>query len=103
MPLGNSLSNTIWHLEQVLRESSKDMTILGIRGESGIAWCSGPFWLKWVGLPPVILGLSILSKKVETGPTATQFDSVCAQTMPRLPGACLWRVELFQMSCGRQI
>ena len=46
-------------------------------------------WLKWVGLPPMILGPSILSKGVETGPTATQFGSACAQTMSRLPGVRL--------------
>ena len=38
MPLGNPLPNIIWRLEQVLREFSKDITALGIRGESGIAW-----------------------------------------------------------------
>ena len=38
MPLGNPLPNTIQRLEQVSRESSKDMIFLGIRGESGIAW-----------------------------------------------------------------
>ena len=36
--------------------------------------CRGAFlWLKWAGLPPVILGPSILSKEVEIGPIATQF------------------------------
>lgn len=38
MPLGKLLPRTIWHLEQVSRKSSEDMIILGIRGESGIAW-----------------------------------------------------------------
>ena len=38
MPLGNPLLNTIWHLEQVSRESSEDMIVLGIRSESGVAW-----------------------------------------------------------------
>ena len=52
---------------------------------------AGLFWLKWAGLPPAILGPSILSMGVETGPTATQLGSACAQTMPR------------QMGCGRQI
>ena len=37
MPLGNLLPNTIRHLEQVSRESSKDMIFLRIMGESGIA------------------------------------------------------------------
>ena len=37
MPLGNPLPNTIRHLEQVSRESSKDMIFLRIMGESGIA------------------------------------------------------------------
>ena len=50
-------------------------------------------WLKWAGLPPVVLGSSILSKEVETGPTATQFGPACVQTIPRLPGARLWRAE----------
>ena len=47
----------------------------------------GLFWLNRVGLPPAVLGLNILSKEVETGPTATQFDLACAQTMPHLPRA----------------
>jgi len=63
----------------------------------------GLFWLNRAGLPPTILGPNILSKGVETGPTATQFGPACTQTMPRLPGARLQRAELFQMSYGRQI
>ena len=50
-------------------------------------------WLKWAGLPPAVLGLSILSKGVKTGPTATQFGLACAQTMSRLPEARLWWAE----------
>ena len=50
-------------------------------------------WLKWAGLLPAVLGLSILSKGVEIGPTATQFGLVCSQTMSRLPGVCLQRAE----------
>ena len=50
-------------------------------------------WLKWAELPPALLGLSILSKGVETGLTTTQFGPACAQTMPRLPGACLRQAE----------
>ena len=50
-------------------------------------------WLKWVGLPPAVLGLSILSKGVGTGLIATQFGLACAQTMSRLPGARSWRAE----------
>ena len=46
-------------------------------------------WLKWARLPPAVLSPSILSKEVETGPTATQFGPTCAQTMPRLPRARL--------------
>ena len=65
--------------------------------------CSGPFWLNWVGLPLAILGPNILSKGIETGPTAIQFGPACAQTMPRLSGARLRWAELFQMSHGRQI
>ena len=38
MPLGNSLPNTIRHLEQVSKESSEDMIFLGIMGESAISW-----------------------------------------------------------------
>ena len=44
-------------------------------------------------LPLAVLGLNILSKGVEIGPTATQFGPTCAQTMPRLPGARLQRAE----------
>ena len=50
-------------------------------------------WLKWARLPPAVLGPSILSKGVETSPTATQFGSACAQTMSRLLRACLRRAE----------
>ena len=50
-------------------------------------------WLKWAGLLPAVLGPSILSKGVETGPTATQFGPACAQTMSRLTGARLRRAE----------
>ena len=49
----------------------------------------GLFWLYQAGLPPAVLGPNILSKRVETDPTATQFDPACAQTMPCLPGARL--------------
>ena len=61
----------------------------------------GLFWLNPVGLPPTVLDPNILSKKVQTGPTATQFGLACAQTMSRLPRARLRLAELFQMSCGR--
>lgn len=50
-------------------------------------------WLKWAGLLLAVLGSSILSKGVETGPTTIQFGPACAQTMPRLPGARLRRAE----------
>ena len=51
--------------------------------------------LYWAGLPPAILGLSVLSKGVEIGPTGTQIGPVCAQTMHCLPGAYLHQAELF--------
>ena len=47
--------------------------------------CCGPFLQYWVRLPPAVLGPSILSKGVETGPTVTYFDLACAQTTPLLP------------------
>ena len=50
-------------------------------------------WLKWAELPPALLGLSILSKGVETGLTTTQFGPACAQTMPHLPRARLQQAE----------
>ena len=65
--------------------------------------CSGPFWLNRAGLPPAVLGPNILSKGVETGPTAIQFSPACAKIIPRLPRARLRRAELFQMSRGKQI
>ena len=49
--------------------------------------------LKWARLPPAVLGPSIMSKRVETSPTATQFGLACAQTMSRLPGAHLRRAK----------
>ena len=63
----------------------------------------GLFWLNQAGLPTVVLGPNILSKGIETGPTATQFGPACAQTMPYLPRAYLRQTKLFQMSCGKQI
>ena len=63
----------------------------------------GLFWLNRARLPPAIFGPNILSKGVETGPTATQFGPACVQTMSRLPGARLLQAELLQMSCDRQI
>jgi len=38
----------------------------------------GLLWLKWAGLPSAVLDPSILSKGVETGPTATQFGPAYA-------------------------
>ena len=63
----------------------------------------GLFWLNRAGLPPAVLSPNILSKRVETGPTTTQFGPACVHTMPRLLGACLQQAKLFQMSCDRQI
>ena len=56
--------------------------------------CGGLF-LCFAGLPPTVLGSSVLSKGIETGPTGTQIDPACVQTMPRLPRACLRHAELF--------
>ena len=58
--------------------------------------------LYWARLPPAVLGLSVLSKGVETSPTGIQFSSACVQIMPRLLGACLRQTELFWMSYGKQ-
>ena len=63
----------------------------------------GFFWLNRAKLPPAVLGPNILSKGVETGPTAIQFSPACAKIIPRLPRARLRRAELFQMSRGKQI
>jgi len=55
--------------------------------------CGGSFLQCWAGLPPLVLGPNFLSKRVETGPTATYFGSTCTQTMSRLPGTsfiCPW-------------
>ena len=57
-------------------------------------YCGGPF-LCSTELPPAILGPSVLSKGVETGPTETQLGSACVRTIPRLPRAYLQQVELF--------
>ena len=59
----------------------------GLR-DSNIVWWAF-LWLKWAGLPPAVLGPSILSKGVETSPIAIQFSQTCAQTMSRLPGTRL--------------
>ena len=59
-----------------------------------LSFCSGPFLLYWVGLPPVVLGPDILSKGVETGLVTTQSGPACAQTLPHLPKARLRQEEL---------
>ena len=70
----------------------------------GLVICRGLFCIVcWVGLPSAIIDPNILSKGVETSPAAAQLGLACAQTMPRLPGVCIWQVKLFQMSYGRQI
>ena len=61
-------------------------------------------WLKWAAscgtiivlgwAAPTVLGPNILSKGVETGPTATQLGPACAQTMSRLLRARLRQAEL---------
>ena len=64
--------------------------------QSPLPHCSGHFLcfaglppavllLYWAGLPPAVLGLSVLSKGVETDPIGTKIGSACAQIMPRLP------------------
>ena len=74
--------------------------------QSPLPHCSGPFLcfaglhpavqlLYWAGLPLAVLGLSVLSKGVETGSTGTQIGPACEQIMPHLPGACLRQAELF--------
>ena len=47
--------------------------------------CGGPFLQCWARLSPTVIGPSVLSKGVKTGPTTTHFGPACAQTMPRLP------------------
>ena len=68
-----------------------------------VEYCKVVGYASTVGLLPTALGPSFLNKRVRTGPTATQFDPACVQTMPSLPGTYLWQVELFQISCGKQI
>ena len=55
------------------------------------------FLLYWARLPPAVLGPNFLSKGVETGPTATQFGLVCAQTLSLSPReeAAKWAYPLF--------
>ena len=66
--------------------------------------CTGLFCIvRWAGLRSTVMGLSILGKGVETNSVATQLGLACAQTMPRLPGVCLWQAELLPMSYGRRI
>ena len=57
----------------------------------------GPFLyiMCWVGLPFAVMDPSMLGKGVEISPAAVQLGLVCAQTMHRLSGVCLWQAELF--------
>ena len=47
--------------------------------------CDLPFLQYWARLPSMVLDPSILSKGVETSPTATHFSPAYAQTMHFLP------------------
>ena len=49
-------------------------------------------------MPPTVQGPSILSKGVETGPTATHFDLACAQLCPfcQVLITYPWQAELLQ-------
>ena len=58
--------------------------------------------VRWAGLPFVVMGPSILSNGVKTSPALAQLGLACAQTMPRLPGVCIWQAKLFKRSYGRQ-
>ena len=58
--------------------------------------------MRWAELPSAIMGPSILGKEIETNPAAAQLGLACAQTMPHLPGVCLWQAELFQRNYGWQ-
>ena len=51
----------------------------------------------WAGLPAAVVGPSILSKEVETGPTGTQLRPACAQTLSPSPreDAAKWAYPLF--------
>ena len=53
--------------------------------------------MHWAGLPLAVVGPSILSKGVETGPTVTQFGPACAQTLSPSPreDAAKWAYPLF--------
>ena len=67
-------------------------------------FCCGVFLQFWAGLPPAVLGSSVLSKGVETGPIATHFGLTCAQTMPPFCQALItypWQAELLRESYGR--
>ena len=50
--------------------------------------------MRWARLPFAVMGPSILSKGVKINSAAAQLGLACAQTMPRLPGVCLWQAEL---------
>ena len=66
--------------------------------------CKGLFCIvRWAELPSAVMGSSILSKGVESSPTATQLGLACAQTIPRMPRVCLQQAELLPTSYGRQI
>ena len=66
-------------------------------GRTKVNVCRGLFVVHWAGLPLAVVGPSILSKGVETGPTATQFGPACAQTLSPSPreDAAKWAYPLF--------
>ena len=62
----------------------------------------GLFFLQcWARLLPAVLDPSVLSKRVEIGPTTTHFGLTCAQTMPRF--AKLWSHTHGKQSCYEKV
>ena len=63
--------------------------------------CGGPFLSYWVRLPPTVLGLSVLDKRVGSGPIVTHLGPACAQIMSCLPK--LWSHAHGRQSCCRRV
>ena len=99
---GRAILNELQQAYMIVKPKRRILRLLDYNKQLiHISYCSGFFsiftrlpptvlLLYWAGLSPAILGPSVLSKRVEIGSTGTQNGLACVQTMPRLPGACLW-------------